>query len=977
MYILRGRLLNKAYELLKEEKLEGVDSLGFIFEHKKTKARICYISNDDTNKVFYVGFRTPPKDSTGVAHIVEHTVLCGSDKYPVKDPFVELVKGSLNTFLNAMTYPDKTVYPIASTNDTDYMNLIDVYMDAVFHPNIYKYREIFEQEGWHYEMENEDSDLTINGVVYNEMKGAYSSPDDVLNRQILNSLFPDTTYAIESGGDPKVIPNLTYEDFLAFHSKYYHPSNSYIYIYGDVDIDEMLEYLDTKYLRYYDYLEVDSEINLQKPFDKPVEVTVDYPIASDQETRNNAYLSYNICIGDVLDQNMYRAFDILNYALVSAPGAPLYQALIDANIAEDVECSLESSQRQMYFSIVARGTNEEDKDRFVQIIEDTLRSQVKNGIDKKTLFAAINGEQFRARELDFGSAPKGLIIGLQLLDSWLYDKNQPFLHLHAVEVLDKIKSRVENGLFDYITDVYLLSNNHKSIVTLRPKQGLATKDEEELKNKLAAKKESMSQEEIAELVKHTAYLKEYQQTPSSKEDLAKVPLLSRYDLTREARPIDLAAHDEEGTTILHHKLSTNGIHYFNLVFDISDITLSDIPYVSMLERFIGLMDTEHYSYTDFTNEMFLHTGGITTTTAVHDVYGYPDKYKITFEVRSKFIYEEADANKDLVIELLCHTLFTDEKRLKELIIAEKSHMESILSSRGNQVAATRARSGFSKRAKIAEAGNGLGFYRFLVDLEENYDSKKKEVISKLNRMCETIFAVDRLLVSSTGKTEVLSQARRLVNEIKPALSQHHMDFDGDDSFTPHQIKDALKDASQIDYVAMAGDFVKAGFKYDGTYRLLNTILGYDYFWIKVRVQGGAYGCNMNSSRQGDMVFVSYRDPNLAETLKVFQETGNYLRNFKADDRDMTKYIIGTISSMDTPLTPSQRGLRGLNCYLSEITYDVLQETRNQVLDATVEDIRALAEPVEAAMSQGNICVVGNESMIEARKDLFNNIENLY
>ena len=969
--------MNKAYELIKEEKLEGLDSLGFIFEHKKTKARICFISNDDTNKVFYIGFRTPPKDSTGVAHIVEHTVLCGSDKYPVKDPFVELVKGSLNTFLNAMTYPDKTVYPIASTNDADYMNLIDVYMDAVFHPNIYKYREIFEQEGWHYEMENPDSDLTINGVVYNEMKGAYSSPDDVLSRQILNSLFPDTTYAIESGGDPKVIPTLTYEDFLEFHSKYYHPSNSYIYVYGDVDIDDILEYLDTKYLRYYDYLQVDSEIQLQKPFEKPVEVTFDYPIGADQDTKNNTYLSYNVCIGDVLDPNMYRAFDVLNYALVSAPGAPLYKALIDADIAEDVDCSFESSQRQMYFSIVAHGANEEDKDRFVDIIESTLRSEIEKGIDKKTLFAAINEEQFRARELDFGSAPKGLIIGLQLLDSWLYDKNRPFLHLHGVEILDKIKSRVENGLFDYIADVYLLSNNHKSIVTLRPKQGLTTADDETLRKALAEKKASLSKEEIEEIVRHTAYLKEYQQTPSPKEDLQKIPMLSRLDLTREARPIDLTVHDEDGIRILHHKLSTNGIHYFNMVFDISDLPLSEVPYVSLLERIIGLLDTKNYTYTDFTNEMYLHTGGITTTTAVHDVWNSHDEYRLTFEVRSKFIYEEADKACELALEMLCNTKFSDEKRLKERITAEKSHMEYILNARGNQVAATRARCGFSKRANIADLGSGLRFYRFLEDLEENFDDKKEELIEKLTRMCQIIFSKDRLIISSTGKTEVLNQSRRLVGIICPRLTQEKLSFEGEDSFEIHPVKEALKDASQIQYVAMAGDFTKAGFEYNGAYKLLNTILGYDYFWIKVRVQGGAYGCNMNSSRQGDMVFVSYRDPNLTETLKVFKETGDYLRNFDVDDRDMTKYIIGTISSMDTPLTPSQRGLRGLNSYLSGITYEDLQRTRNQVLDATVEDIKALAAPVDAAMEQGYICVVGNESVIEANKTIFNNIESLY
>ncbi|MCR4567826.1 MAG: insulinase family protein [Pseudobutyrivibrio sp.] len=969
--------MNKAYELLKEEKLEGLDSLGFIFEHKKTKARICFISNDDNNKVFYIGFRTPPKDSTGVAHIVEHTVLCGSDKYPVKDPFVELVKGSLNTFLNAMTYPDKTVYPIASTNDTDYKNLIDVYMDAVFHPNIYKYREIFEQEGWHYEMEYPDSDLTINGVVYNEMKGAYSSPDDVLSRQILNSLFPDTTYSIESGGDPKVIPSLTYEDFLAFHSKYYHPSNSYIYIYGDVDIDELLNYFDDKYLRHYDYLEVDSEINMQQPFDKPVVKTIDYPIAADQDVKNNAYLSYNVCIGDVLDPNMYRAFDILNYALVSAPGAPLYQALIDANIAEDVECSLESSQRQMYFSIVAKGANEADQDKFVEIIENTLREEIKKGIDHKTLYASINGEQFRARELDFGSVPKGLIIGLQLLDSWLYDKSQPFLHLHAIEVYDKIKSRVENGLFDYIADVYILSNNHKSIVTLRPKQGMTTADDEALKAKLADYKSKLSKEEIQEIVEHTAYLKEYQQTPSSKEDLAKIPLLKRSDLTREARPIDLEVYDEDGTTILHHKVSTNGIHYFNMVFDITEVSISDIPYVSMLERFIGLMNTKNYSYNDFTNEIYLHTGGITTNTVVNEVFGTHDECKITFDVRAKFIYDEADAAKDLILEMLLNTDFSDDKRLKELIVAEMSHLESSFNSRGNVVAATRARSGFSKKALISDMSSGLGFYRFLEALEANFEDRKQEIIARLNNLCKAIFSAERLIVSSTGKGEVLNQARQLLREMKPLLYKEKLSFGEEEPFVVHPLKQGLKDASQIQYVAMAGDFIEAGYDYNGSFRLLNTILGYDYFWIKVRVQGGAYGCSMNAGRQGDLVFVSYRDPNLTETIDVFKKTGDYLRSFDADERDMTKYVIGTISGMDTPLTPFQRGLRGLNAYLSGITYEDIQKTRSQVLDATVEDIRRLADPVDAAMSQGYLCVVGNEDAIEANRDLFTVVENLY
>ena len=967
--------MNKAYELLKEEKLEGLDSLGFIFEHKKSGARICYLANDDVNKVFYIGFRTPPKDSTGVAHIVEHTVLCGSRKYPVKDPFVELVKGSLNTFLNAITYPDKTVYPIASTNDQDYLNLIDVYMDAVFYPNIYKYREIFEQEGWHYELEDESSELTINGVVYNEMKGAFSNPEDVLSRQISTSLFPDTTYAIESGGDPKVIPTLSYEDYLNFHKKYYHPSNSYIYVYGDVDIDDLLEYLDTKYLRAFDRIDVDSEISLQKPFDEPKQKTFEYPIAADQEEENNTYLSYNVCVGDVLDSGLYQAFDMLDYALVSAPGAPVYQALIDADIAEDVECSFEASSRQMYFSIVAKGANIEDKDRFVSIIEDTLKKQIEEGIDKKAILASINLEEFRARELDFGSAPKGLIIGLQLLDSWLYDKNRPFLHLHAIEMLEVIKQQIDKGYFERLVKERILNNNHKSIVCLVPKQGLTAKDDEELKNKLALYKASLSKEQIKEIVEHTAYLKEYQQTPSPKEDLEKIPMLSRFDLKREARKIDLEVYDDDLTTILHHRLSTHGIHYYNMAFDISDASFEHMSYISLLERFIGLMDTKNYSYNELANEINMHTGGISTNMVLHDKVDSIDDYVITFEVRSKFIYSEADAAEKLIEEMLFNSDFSDEKRLRELIISEKSHMESVLNNRGHLVAATRSRRGFSVRAEMADAANGLGFYLFLDDLDKNFDEKKTEIIANLHKLCNMIFAKERLIISTTGKDESLAQARVLLKEIYPKLYTKE-DFVVTKTFTPSTVREGLKDASQIQYVARSGNFVKAGFEYTGAYRILNTILGYDYFWIKVRVQGGAYGCNMNCSRTGELVFVSYRDPNLVETNEVFEATGDYIRSFDVDERDMTKYIIGTISGMDTPLTPSQRGLRGLNMYLSGMTYDRLQKERLEVIDASPADIRALADAVDAAMSQNNLCVVGNEEAIENARDLFDEIKSL-
>ena len=442
-----------AYEVMLQKELKDLQSEGILLKHKKSGARILLVSNDDENKVFTIGFRTPVDNSTGVPHIIEQTVLCGSDKFPAKDPFVELVKGSLNTFLNAMTYPDKTVYPVASCNDKDFQNLMDVYMDAVFHPNIYKHEEIFRQEGWSYHLDEEDGELTYNGVVYNEMKGAFSSPDGVLDRMILNSLFPDTTYANESGGDPDVIPELSYEDYLEFHRTYYHPSNSYIYLYGNMDMEEKLKWLDKEYLCKYDTKEVHSEIGFQQPFDKMHEIFAKYSISTSESEEDNTYLAYNKVVGTSLDKELCLAFDILDYALLSAPGAPLKKALMDAGIGNDISGSYDSSTYQPIFSIVAKNANAEQKEAFVEVIESTLRGIVENGIDKKALEAGINYNEFRYREADFGGYPKGLIYGLQMFDSWLYDEMQPFMHVESLETFSFLKEQINGRYFENLIEI--------------------------------------------------------------------------------------------------------------------------------------------------------------------------------------------------------------------------------------------------------------------------------------------------------------------------------------------------------------------------------------------------------------------------------------------------------------------------------------------------------------------------------------------
>ena len=663
-------MMHSAYQLIRTEQLTDINSEGYVLRHKKSGAHISLIKNDDDNKVFYIGFRTPPMDSTGVPHIVEHTVLCGSEKYPLKDPFVELVKGSLNTFLNAITYPDKTVYPIASCNDKDFKNLMDVYLDAVLHPNIYHDPEIFMQEGWHYELEHEDDELTINGVVYNEMKGAFSSPDDVVNREMLGSLFPDTTYHHESGGDPEVIPDLTYEDFIDFHKRYYHPCNSYIYLYGNMDMEERLDYLDKEYLSKYQAIDLDSGIGMQAPFEEVRMVDATYPISAGEDEKDATYLAYSVAVADALDQELYQAFDVLEYALLSAPGAPVKNALLEKGIGKDIIGSYDTGMLQPMFSVVAKGADPEDKQRFLDTVMEVFREQAENGIDKKALLAGINASQFSFREADFGSFPKGLIFGLNCLDSWLYDDNQPFTHLYGVKVLDGLKEKVNTDYFEKLIDKYLLHNTHASLLMVAPEKGLATRQEEKLKEELRNKKTAMPKEDIQKLIQQTKLLKQHQQEPSTKEQLECLPMLTRADLKREARKLDLEEKKISDITVLHHNVFTSGIHYLNLVFDVADISQEDWGYLSLMSRMLGLVDTEEYTYGEFANEVNIHTGGINASLAVYAREN--NDYRMTLEVRGKFLYENMAQATHLMEQMMLHSKFDDENRIREMIALQKS-----------------------------------------------------------------------------------------------------------------------------------------------------------------------------------------------------------------------------------------------------------------------------------------------------------------
>ncbi|MEG0354964.1 MAG: insulinase family protein [Lachnospiraceae bacterium] len=967
-----------AYELIQYEKLVDLQSQGYLFKHKKSGARVLLMENEDENKVFSIGFRTPPKDSTGVPHIIEHSVLCGSKDFPVKDPFVELVKGSLNTFLNAMTYPDKTIYPVASCNNQDFQNLMHVYMDAVFYPNMYEHDEIFRQEGWNYHLEEKDEDLSYNGVVYNEMKGAFSSPEGVLDRVILNSLFPDTAYANESGGDPEVIPELTYEQFLAFHKQYYHPSNSYIYLYGDMDMEEKLQWLDQAYLCKFDQVTVDSDIQKQEPFQQMKELEMSYSITDNEPEEENAYLSYNKVIGTSLDPELYLAFQILDYALLSAPGAPLKKELIDAGIGKDILGSYDNGIYQPIFSVVAKNADVSQKEAFIKKIEDVLFQIVKNGMDKKALEAGINYHEFRYREADFGNFPKGLMYGLQILDSWLYDDNKPFIHVEALATFKFLKQKVDTDYFEQLIQTYLLDNTHGSVVVVKPEKGKTARVDKELNGKLRTYKESLSETELEGIIKDTKELEEYQEEPTPQEVLECIPVLEREDISKETAPIYNEELTMEGVPVVFHEIETNGIGYVDAMFDLAGVPEAQLPYLGILQAVLGVIDTTHYAYGELFNEINVHTGGIGTSLELYPNVAKPEakEFKATFEIKTKALYEKLPIAFDMMREILLESKLTDEKRLAEILAMTKSQLQMRFQSSGHVTATVRALSYASPMSKFKDTTNGVEFYEWICEMESHFEERKAEFIQHLQKLVTSLFCKGNMMISYTAARQGLEQIRPLVGELSTKLNAAQSER------TPCVIhckkkNEGFKTSSKVQYVARAGNFIDGGEPYTGALQILKVILGYEYLWQNVRVKGGAYGVMNSFNRLGEGYFVSYRDPNLKKTNEIYEGVVDYLEHFTVSDRDMTKYIIGTISNMDQPMTPATKGDRSMNLYMNHVSKEMIEHERTQILNAGQADIRALAPVVQAVLAPNQLCVVGNEEKIEEQKELFEEVKDLF
>ncbi len=982
----------KNYKTIQEKQVEALKSKALLLKHEKTGARVFILSNDDDNKVFYIGFRTPPADDTGIAHIMEHSVLCGSTKYPLKDPFVELAKGSLNTFLNAMTYPDKTVYPVASRNEKDFANLMDVYLDAVFHPAIYQHPEIMKQEGWNYKIESPEDPIEYNGVVYNEMKGAFSSPEGVLEREILHSLYPDTSYGVESGGDPQHIPELTYENFIAFHQKYYHPSNSFIYLYGDMDLEERLAFLDKEYLGQYEQIEVDSEIKRQKAFDELAETILDYPISENEEEEGNTYLSYNLVCGENLDPYQYYAMQMIQYALIDNQGAPIRDRLLKEGIGKDILSGYENGILQPYFNIVAKNADPEQKERFVEIIREEFTKAAK-GLNKKSLTASLNQLEFKYKEADFGGYPKGLIYGLNLLDSWLYDENAPLMHIDCEETFRFLREQIEGGYYEELVKKNLLENSHGSILSLLPKKGLTAVRDEETRKKLEEFKAGLSEEEVGKMVEETKALAAFQEAPDSKEAIETIPLLERSDLKRES---DSYKNDERQVAdipVVFHDYFTNGIAYISLLFDSNMIPKEQLPYLSLLKSIFSFVDTKQHTYSELNNEVNIYTGGLSFETGLYGSRKEREKLSLLSDLSMRVLYGNLEKAFDLVEEIIFESTYDDTGRLYEIIAELKSRLQMVLNSSGHVAATLRANSYFVKSAYLKDLINGIEFYKFVERIEKDFETCKDEIVSNIKDVLAKLFKPENLLVSITADEEGYQIFQKRFETLAARFDKLSDNADGSekaacipvkerryceaDKLLPEQKNEGFKTSAGVQYVARAGKYAEDGAELAGAMRVFRTIMAYEYLWFNIRVQGGAYGCMSNFTLHGECSFVTYRDPNLSRSNDIFEGVPEYLESFDADDREMTKYVIGTMSTIDTPLTPAAKGSRDMNAYLADATEEEMQMIRKATIDCTQEDIRKLAPYIKQALSEGNICVIGNEKKIEEEKVLFKETKNLF
>ena len=958
--------MSKAFQVVREQNIPELNLVAILYLHKRTGARLLSIINDDENKVFSINFRTTPKDSTGVAHILEHSVLNGSEKYPVKEPFVELLKGSLATFVNAFTFPDKTCYPVASQNVQDFYNLIDVYMDAVLHPLISE--QTLMQEGWHYEINNPKEPLVYKGVVFNEMKGAYSSPDRVLGEYVFKSLFPKHLYGVSSGGDPRFIPELTYEDFRKFWETYYHPSNAFIYFYGNDDPDYRLTLMEG-YLKAYKKKKVKSVVPLAKTFKRPKRVEYAYNAGAEQDIENKHYVVVNWKLPDTSDPVLNYSLRMLGHILIGTPASPLRKALLDSGLGEDLAgAGMEDELRHFVFSTGLKGTRRRHAKKIEKLIFNTLEQLAREGIDPDMVAASLNTLEFRLRENNTGAYPVGIALMRRVLTTWIHDED-PFKLLAFEGPLSAIKQRLINNAryFEGLIQTHLLDNPHRTTLRLRPDPQLNGRLEEEERARLAAVRESMDEEQIAVLVENTKTLKRRQETPDSPEALETLPVLKLEDLDKKNKTIPIEELVLQDTQVLYHDLFTNGIVYLDLGFDLHSLPKELIPLTEIFGRTLFEMGTQTEDYVKFSQRIGKATGGIYTDAVSTTAFGAQESVMKLF-VRGKSTVGQAGELLDILRDALLTTRLDDRERLKQMVLEEKSGLESALVPAGHSFVNMRLRAQFDEAGWATDEMKGIGYLFTLRELASDIDKRWKSVLEKLETLRELLINRRALICNVTLDGENWKGFRPQLEAFLSALPENEVAPYRLD-IQPSPRREGLAIPAQVNYVAKGANLYDLGYQYDGSAEVITGYLRMAYLWEKIRVQGGAYGAFVSfDDRSGVLSFLSYGDPNITPTLASFDRAADFLKaldSSRLSDHELTKAIIGALRQFDAYQLPDAKGFTSMMRYLTNRTEEFRQKTRDEVLSTNGEDFIAFGEVLDKAAGSNAVAVMGSQNALES------------
>lgn len=956
------------FELQKIQNIKDINSCIYLFYHKKSGSRLIYMLNNDKNRVFFITFKTPPENHKGTAHIMEHSVLCGSKKYPVKDPFNELAKGSLNTYLNALTYADKTVYPIGSTNIYDFENLMNVYLDAVFNTLIYERKEIFLQEGWHYELNEDNTKLKYTGVVYNEMKGAFSDPERILSNVISKSLFKNSAYKYESGGDPEYITDLTYDEFLDFHKKYYHPSNSYIYLYGDMDIEKYLKKIDEEYLSKYNKIDIDNNIECDT-FNEENNFSETYSAQSDDE---GTYFAYNIVTGKSNDPIHMTAMNILSYILFETEGSTIKRKIIDSGIAEDVESWYDSSTYQTVLSIIGKNCDVTKKDEFKNIINSELERIVKDGIDKDILKSSINVFDFHAREENYGYKPKGLAYGLKILKSWLHGFDN-FEIVESRSYIQKIRELSEEGYLESVIKECLINNNHKSMVVLLPEAGKQLKADKEIEQKLQNILNSMSKEDINNIIEENKSLREYQNKIETKEDLETIPVISIDQIAKEAEKINNKLIETKQSKVVFTPYNTNGILYTQIAFDTRSVPTHLISYGGLIASLMGRMGTKKYDFKRLPTEINMYTGDVSLS---FDIFSRSDDdYTPTISLNGKVLEENTEKMFEIFEEIIFNTVFENKDDFRNIIKSEKLDMEDKILNSTHIISSIKSLSHFSENSAYNDKTSGMAYYEFLCDIEKRMEYEFDEIVKNIYETYKYIFNKENVIGALETEEKYVDKFINCFDKFTERLSDNTYEKLKPD-FDYSINSEAIITNGKVVYDSKAFNYKKLGYEYSGYMSVLKNIINLEYLWNVVRIQGGAYGSSCQILRNGNIYLYSYRDPNVKETLYAFDNIGKFIENFDVDEREMKKYIIGTINSYDRPKSMSERADMSFAAYMCNISNEFRQKEREEILSANIENIVKYKELFNKIIENGSICVIGNELKIKENENIFEKITHM-